>query len=897
MEALEQKYLESDAKQCDRFFKIKLFTPWILLFFWICFISTGYSQNTFNRIEVKVLDTISMTPVEAVLITYSFTENNKKSTKYFHTNEHGMGLMLLPKAFSGQVQVSCSHLSYVQKSVTKNIADISDSKWTILIDQRLKELDEVVIKSYRLGIHDTVHVKFDTSLLAGTNNIIEQLKNDKRFIVNSNDILFKGNTITKVIVDDVDVTGDNYIGLVEQAKIKTFESMDVIQNYHENSLNQGFEKPETAIRLNTRDRRKYSTSLSIEGEVSQIRINEAKLSNYIIGPKAKFFNSVSYGQNSNRLFRPYNYDNNSGNIEKLKTYRVNIDRPSINIPMDNIHKTEVLVNAGIPITKNILNRTSLNLLNQTDFQANELSASLSLSGDYYKYNQHDSIETATNYYFIENETKFNKNKTFVNLTGHLLIPADNYSSLQSIRGAIEETKKDEFRMNQSTKTDLSLVIANLITDKLLLEYQSNARFVNFNESYINISERALEVFNSNGPITDWIKTQSFYWDNFATLKIKLRKKNTLKLKFGILNENRIQDLNRKIAFAISDSISKSSGHLRHTDIYFSLPIGNTNLSKTLRYEFLPKINYVNYFYKNAISTIESDELLYDLSAKIILQPNSRLKLTAAASKIKQLISSDDFKPFGYNDGSFLIFQTIIGKPIESFLRYYLDFGILNKPKSLDFNLKVKHEYYFDKKGLITQRGVAQGTSNLSFFSGQRTESEGKITYNFESNRFKINLYSKIQYFNKSFSLNEEQINSKALSNLRMVNLDFRTRHFTFIYSFSFFNLNNKLSNGSTFTNRQFNNKMIVRHITNDKKWNTSITCENINWSETNRQFTSINFFVDYGFTKALHFGLFGYNLLGNKSVNLVSNFEYGQNIFSYKIVPMQIGIHFKWDIY
>lgn len=857
-----------------------------------------YAQDEVERsIQLEVLDRTTDTPVESAVITYSYTAADKKVNKYFRTDEHGKGMLLIPQDLTDEVLLNCNHLEYENAIYSIDFVEVTEDNLTIYMDQRTEEIKEVVIKSYRLGIHDTIHVKFDKSLLSNTNNIIEQLKNDDRFSINSNNIMFKGKTVSKVIVDDVDVTGDNYIGLMEQAKIKTFESMDVIQNYQDNPLNQGFEAPETALRLNTKDKKKISTSLTAEGKVSQIRLNELKLGNYVVGPKAKFFNNVSYGKNDNRLFRPYNYDYNAGNIEGLKAYKTYIDRPSVGVPMDNITKSELLVNAGIPIGRYMLNRTSANVLNMTDHQANQYKTSLSLSDELFDYDEKDYIETSNRYYIIENETKFNKNRTFANLNAHVILPSDSYSNIQTFEGAIDEEKRDAFDMNRSSKADINLTLAQLLSDRVLLEYESNARIIHFNENYINTSVRSGLTFNATGPVTDRLKTDNLILDNSATFKIRLKRGNTLKPKIGVITENRVQILNRSIVVSEADSLVRSDADFRRTDICISMPFGNTHLPRVFRFEISPKVIRTHYSYVNSFSENASDEFLYDLRGKFVVQPRDRIKMRGSAGTVRQLIESDDFKPYGFNSGSFILFQDIIGKPIERYLTSDLNIDISTKGRKFHLELNGKYDYFYDKKQLTTRRDVAQGVSSIAFFTGSRKEAGGKMDLEFKPIRLKMNLDSRLQLYSKEFVLNTELVTSDVLSHINMMRIDFRTRHFTFMYTLMYIRSNNALSTGATFSDYQLSNQLGILHITNNRKWNSGIFGKNMKWSRVANSFSNLNFFVDYGYTRAIHFGLFGENLVGLKQLTQIINAEYEQSINIYDVVPRQIGAYFKWDIF
>lgn len=220
--------------------------------YFLCFLSS-YFVGAQNQIVFRVLDSTSSTYISDASILVTFSEDEKNRTVFDITDTNGYGKVEISKITDhDSIFISINHLNYNKFDTAYIWQEIKEQEIVTFLSARSYDLEPIIIQSVKINSYDTIHIVIDTSELKKSSKLTELLKMDQRFKLEDSYLSFNNKPISRILIDKTDMTGNNYISFLYQLSATDFESINVIQFYYDNPLDQYFHRPEVALRINTK---------------------------------------------------------------------------------------------------------------------------------------------------------------------------------------------------------------------------------------------------------------------------------------------------------------------------------------------------------------------------------------------------------------------------------------------------------------------------------------------------------------------------------------------------------------------------------------------------------------------------------------------------------------------
>lgn len=179
---------------------------------------TSYKKPLMN-VSVKLLDTDSLGIVK----------------KFVITDQNGNFSFNLSQYNNNKLWLQISAIGYVTYN---NALLTSSNNLLIILEKSVKQLPDIIIKSdlsiYKKG--DTTTYKVSSFEQGNENNIADFLAKLPGIQVNENGkVSFNGKLITRVLIENDDLFGNNYESLINNATINGIDKIDVIENFKDNT--------------------------------------------------------------------------------------------------------------------------------------------------------------------------------------------------------------------------------------------------------------------------------------------------------------------------------------------------------------------------------------------------------------------------------------------------------------------------------------------------------------------------------------------------------------------------------------------------------------------------------------------------------------------------------------
>lgn len=838
-------------------------------------------------ISVKDLKTGEEIPNVSIIIKYN--QKIQAQYDYAYTNQDGNCIFNVPKKIAGDsILITVSHLNYQSESTVIHKAR---KKLIIYLNRKHTTLDEIVVESTYNRL-DTVSIKFDTTVVKLSNKVIDFLNNDPRFSINGNRLTYKGKVISTVLIDDKNLTGDNYMNFLEIADIRTFQNADVIKNYHESKIDIGFKKPSIALRLNTKEEHSKRFVGELIGSVSQKRINEVGLSAYNSGENVLVFADINSNTFQQRVLREI--DNITVHNHSLSLF------PTIYntfIPTAPIQASQYPVNSRIngtllqltfPLGVNFINRVELSYEAYSQHQENSSTTFIMLPESHYSYNSLTQYFLKSKLIGGEWQSHYQTNKQDLMLLIKLNVPHYQFYKNTENNGAIMDETLDSLSSEYGLKFDSYLSYSFLLNKNIQVELITRINTLRKMESYFNNNARNYITFGVKGNVNNILRVN----DKSIQQKgiIRFSGEHVITELYNIFEySNNKKDLNRLIKESpyFYDRSSFSS-------IAYRVKLGirnKVNGLRNFRYGISPNIGIA----KISLNSNEWKGLIADSKIKGELDLTRILQLSGEVNYYRNVLSRDHFLPRKFINSSYTFLKKAEEVPLEEYIGANISLKRLTYFKLLSFILRLGYKHNFNALTYAIEKDTL--VSYRQYLMLPKNDFYGMFFAKFKLFTLPLSLYGDYKFHNSISNsvLNKVRLKTRihydnykiGLELIKgLIKLDYSVSYSTSLYK----------SNNNIFTrSSSFNHKLSFNFMSSNEKFESRIDGELYRFSSTDTHFLVLSLEADYKFNKLISCGIYAYNILNDKFFEIFSNSVFTEYRFKYRILPRQIGVNFKWN--
>lgn len=869
-------------------------------FFCIIFLFTNIVLNA-QRVHLRLIaiDSLTLQPIEEVTFVIKWTDTkHSKGTVYSRTDLNGFAQFEFINSPTSSITLYANHLNYYKKTLIFDANDLSEGIKEIKLEPKLMILDSVLITSRVINSLDTIRFDVDTSFMKLSTKIIDQIKKDPRFSFKGNAIFFKNKLVTKVLLDNMDLSGSNYINLLEQLRIESFKSFEVIQNFHENPLDVGYVEPEVVLNFNSSG--KLNTSINSTLNVSNRNINTVNINSYLFGDKTKINLGINHDRMGKSLYRPFdgaivtNLDYQWSSPDLL--YRKLLIRAPELEPMynTNFNSKEGLFQIANVLGSGLTNRFVVFYGSNHSDDSYNFETEYILGEKIYKYLESNINELMSNILRVEDEIKYYDKKNYFGLKVNLAIPRDKLFNRLTFVGDINEVNNNVSSLENSNVGALDFLYSRRLTERFLSETKLEVNYSDLNEQFQDSSMRMIQYFDKTGPFKNQLKHNRLEFNSFTGLKNKFNNGfSTLYIGFQNLDSK----LNYQLIFydvwndstylaenRYNDQIGYVKNELKYSlnDVGIEMKMNNviSYVKSSLRYE-------ANYGIKKEHIGINSNiSVLYKLKKvsftyKVDYQDNPE-----ASSLYKPNEFMDDSYNF-YNQSNQIFYRRSLDN-----MFYVIGGRLLDQFK---YSIKLVQNYTLKQSTWDSDRNLLIGKINIREGKSMTTTAMANFNYIFLG--IPLKAFFELSYFGRksNYYLSGQEV--KFGNDIYKITgkLDYNKRNIgVSIYE----GIVKTMANYSKFVIGDIYNKAGINltFVSNDEKFKCTTEYTNHYYINRKNQFNEFNVRVKLNYFKRLKVELYGVNLFNSKTYRFYSYNELVKNEMNFKLNGIQCGISFQYDI-
>ena len=872
---------------------------WILLF-----LSLG-EAGAQDQIYFRILNSHTSSGVYDASILVTVPVAGEMHTFFDITDAAGKASIVLPMLENtDSVWTSVNHINFHKVDTFFTRRNLLEGEITIRLIERSYEIEPILVETAEINPFDTIHITLDSTELLKSNKLTELLENDSRFKFENNYLTFKNKPILRIFIDQIDISGGNYINFLNQLAATDFESMEVIQFFYENPLDQYFNRPEVALRLNTRKNGKFKKTLSFDVSASQRRLNEVRVQSYLLTHNYKAYINTARHITGTSTYKPVpfsgnEYNRTNGLDDYDKIYSGKWPTPS-DLPFEyynNQRRTELLYQSGFSTGRYGKNRIAYNPAGIRGIQSISQGSKLNLVDSVYAYRVSKDYQIQNLEHRLENEFKYFKNNTYINWILKGTLPNGNFDQSEKYTGDIFEQKYDRFAQNKSHKLQSLVTVARAINPKHQFQFISDIGILNYHEDYQSHNQRNKIYFESDGQISDQINSGIFKADHSLTLKTRTSSfRYSLSLAYDYYNSN--QSLHRMFESQGEPVSVMRLSEVEQNGFSVNGEIGNSILNTLLQWVVKGDLEYSRYrFGFDGVLPAHNWEVLYELALNFDARITDKYSVGTKLGWKKDWISSELIKPLNYNDGSYLLFDGLMGTPVEAYIHAGLNFSKNGVYDLFTFRLDGNYSYYLSHQTFSLHRDLLFGKRLLLFDPAEIMTLMGNFKYKVFNLPLEIHLDHQLYRIQNSFYLNDDQYENRFLQINNALKLDSRWKSYGLIGSFGYgVNLRKSIKSNNLINNTWKGNFEFL-YISQDERLDAKMEYEISRYSKGRDLFHGIGIRVDYYLSKNWNIGVYGYNLFNQDHFEYQSDAMYTQYFTRYKLVPLQIGVRLHWEIW
>ncbi|MEW5675937.1 hypothetical protein ABGT15_06450 [Flavobacterium enshiense] len=561
-----------------------------VFFFFYIVICPIFSFSQGIKISGAIKDKLNAGIENASVVIYSLDEN---IIAFTHCDEKGDFNIAFATPEANSIKVSVSSLGYIKKETMLQIDNKSDLKLSLILEDKVETLSEIVINSdQKIKIdNDTTSIKV-SSFINKTEQTIEDILKKIPGIEVQKDGSIKahGKPIDKLLVEGEDMFDKNYKFLSRNLDAKVLDLVQIIDYFDDNPV---------LKRLNNSD--KVAINLKLKKGLTNVWFGNITLGSGIVSEN-RWKESLSLGllKKSIKLFYFGDYNNQGEKASEMIT--TNIPEKS-NFSTDRFeYKTKSLYNIGnnevefFSKTQSIFNAAFLNSLSFTT----KMNKKTSLRGVVYVVNdkQKQNSFSLTNYNLDHSQISFTE---------------DNfYKSNKTLSSAELELKWYPNDKNYITNLFVFKDNPNRISNDLLFNTdQINQSLKTENYTFYNHFNHSYQV-SANSVLNNYL-----YLGNDKIVE----KTSIFSLALNsFFNANEHSYINQNVSNKLFyfGGVSKLISKFRKIDLTNNIQIeySKEQLASTFLIDNLEIIDYQGILLLNQLKLVSDNVLRYNFSKKV-----------------------------------------------------------------------------------------------------------------------------------------------------------------------------------------------------------------------------------------------------------------------------------------
>lgn len=526
----------------------------------VCFFASFLLQaQTPAYLDLLLLDAYSELPVERGVLQYELQTADGQTTGFGTSDSLGIVRLPQPRSATWTLKGRVTHLSYVpvNLSISSEQAAAPAGR-TILLEPKNFLLDSVYVRASqpaRMQRKDTIVYKVDSLRTLQTRKVRDVLAEVPELSVDDYGITLNGKKVKHVLIDGVDISGDNYMTLVETLHSDLIDDIEIVQDYHENPLMLDLEDDDLAINLSTRKERRIQLASSLDAGASLRQLLEADASFTVLSKQIKLVSRFNHNKLAFPLLRsPYE----QGSFFEGRTSQPTNSRRSylgsaLFAPIDSrLYKYQNRSNGASLMNGNNLGRGTLrSAVYIQDARVNQQS---SMESNWILPNSTFGFKSEWENALLNRELRtelvYKRPGERSFLQTELTASIPQLENEQHIRnsGLLNDTLNNHLRLGQAASADASITLTRKLRSQNLLQVYSRGSYLQMTETWTNANQRSAKLLGVGERFTDRHRP----WEANALIGFSLPRKSGSKGTLTWRAESQLQQAGSSLLREIDD---------------------------------------------------------------------------------------------------------------------------------------------------------------------------------------------------------------------------------------------------------------------------------------------------------------------------------------------------------
>nr|MBS0038408.1 TonB-dependent receptor [Saprospiraceae bacterium] len=867
---------------------------------WVWFMG---SQALSQDLTVVVKDERTLEPVFHASVVYTVVLDHDTTRNFGFTDQSGH--FVIPEVHSrASVQLDIHHLNY--KNTPYLITDPEDYNFILEIHLPARDhnLQEVHVQSpslYGDGIPDTLTYGVDSIRTLSTPGIEEVLERIEGIQIEGDKIFFKGNVVSKVFLDGVDLASDSYMTVVEAIGSDIIEEIDIISNYQSNPVLKAFNWDETVIQFRSDEEMRYRLSGNVGSGLSHEELLSLHADLVGISPRVKNLFRFTHNSLASTVYRPssQNKTHEPGRLPLGlldQTYQPN----GLYAPIkSSLYRYNRDITGGVLLTGIPLG-TRGNLRNSNYFQRTTLMQSNSMKNTHllpdttYHYSHIDQFSFDNYFIRSELELDYHTDQSFINffLTGNL--PFAQSTEHNNFSEQLQDTLANFFEFNDGLHIDEGFQYTR-DAGEFILDFNHHLKSSHFTEYWRNSNKRTDKVRIKKANHLEQLKKQNFQITNALSFKKPMKKVN---FSIGVSHEFQREDKNLEIHSGFVNELPNLNSRSKYTRHSYSVltEIQNARKHTPLLYHLSLKMGHTDIRWFTSTENKERNKFLhFELNGNLTKRFSRgkhaivRYKLERAPINPKTIMPDSTLSPnyllyLGY-EGPGIKFNhqlsiIYIDQRIDKLFDYDLNLTINHHPSAVVMDV---FQYLQFSELKYTHRKVWSITGHFNWTQhliDSHWQIEGTLSSNYHQLNKTLNSINISTHF-QSFTTENSVVYRKRSIELKLTHELYYTR----IRTNPGFN---------RIDNFQWSQSVNFKYLAQSEKLHLNLRAKYHRLGGGNHSLPTLDISINYHPSNNLQLRLTGHNLLNQKYFELIRFTPQSTSLQRYGIRHRFVGLFIQY---
>jgi len=787
-------------------------------------------------------------------------------------------------------------MGYLNKTINWRFTGVHDSI-KVSLEQGATILEEVVITDNTYGINiDTVSFDVDSLKSISTRNARDLMIRVPGMDVSGNYLTYKGKKVSKVLIDNSDLSGSSYMELLDNVSLSSISSLDIIQNYYEAQAKQFFKEPELAIRLNTsKGNLHINPSAFIAG--GNKGLWGAKLGTTTLAQKFKNFITLRYDREQIGIFSDIDNEIDDQRLASGDISYKSLDQV-YKLPYSNIFPVAPAYN-NMSNNLGLLSQTSFSVSNFIEYRNNvslsdfrseslyNMTNEFVIDSTSFKIGESEEFIAKGKIFKMENELNFNYPKLYISLVNDIYLPEMQSNLITKYDFDLSGNNESKVDIPDSKYINQKVNFAYRISSKLLVNNDFSFTYDALDGTLTSVGSRVSSITGSSEKIASILHSSNysigddFYWTRAFQSSIF-----NIGIRFNSISKSYSSELSFQLpGFQADNALVVSKCNL------LAFISWDNSLEKN-KFHYKIKVDLGRGNLRNSTGNNHSNQFLWDINTEFRYFLNRFNKIAFNAYIFQNNDYINKFLPSGLIAIPFHINE---GFEDPNYLSSYLC-SLSYMYSRLDRPVAFKVEINTQKQDRLSQ----------SYFRNLYYDRYG--TYFSPSLRYNLLTYLRLQKVLIPSITTVQLIATRFSNQLRAEGTELRDEYLilqpslTFDFSFKNYRIkwNNSLSylrlekenDNRVYQSLQYRPAVELDFKSGDERWDLSLKADYIQYSGSRDNFFAIDFNLYYQAFHHSRFGIFGLNLLNKRSFIVDSFSALNTTQHSYKFNGIIFGLEY-----